>query len=387
MTLGGHDRPASSCGQPVWDLGIRLFHWALVISFALAAYTGFLGPRNLLNLHVISGVTAGALIVFRLVWGWLGPGYARFSSFPLSPKAMRQHLGEIVAELRRAAPSRHVPMPGHNPLGAAMVYALLLLIPLTVVTGIILLGGAVKQGPLAFLVSWDTGALARNLHQALAIALLCLVGAHLAGVIFESRRERINLAAAMVTGRKPISASHGAPPLHRARPRLAAVILAVTAAVIVPATIALARLPGRGVPPATLDPLYAKECGACHFAYPPGLAPAETWSEMMAGLDHHFGENASLDAAAAAQIGAYLAANGAENWDTRPAHLFRQRDAANPLSITATPGWMRFHRNLPEAIFKSKQVGTKGACNACHRDAATGRFDPQQIEIPEGAEP
>jgi len=375
----------------VWDLALRLFHWSLVISFALAAYTGFLGRRNLLDFHIIGGVAAGALITFRVIWGWLGPTYARFRSFPLSPRAMKQHVDEILAEYRSgkagSTKSRHGAELGHNPLGAAMVYALLLFIALTVLSGVVLLGGAVKQGPLAFLVTWDVAGLTRDIHQALAIALLCMVGAHLAGVIFESRRESINLAASMVTGLKPVLANARPVAAFRARPWLATIILIAVAAVIVPTTIALARLPGLGVPPAKLDPVYAQECGACHFAYPPSLAPSDTWAQMMDGLDHHFGENAVLDAATAAHIRAYLTDNGAEKWDTRPAHLFRQRDAADPLSITATPSWQRFHRDLPAALFASKKIGGKGACNACHQDAATGRFDPQAIEIPEEAEP
>lgn len=371
----------------VWDLALRLFHWTLVVSFALAAYTGFLGRRNLLDFHIIGGVVAGALVAFRLIWGWLGPTYARFSTFPFSPRAMKQHVDEILAGYRDGKTHRHVPMLGHNPLGAAMVYALLLFIALTVLSGVVLLGGAVKQGPLAFLVTWDMASLARDIHQALAIALLCMIGAHLAGVIFESQRESTNLAAAMVTGRKPASRSAKAVASFRARPWLAAAILIVLAGAIVPATIALARLPARGVPPATLDPVYVTECGACHFAYPPSLAPSDSWAQVMDGLAHHFGENATLDAATTAHIRDYLMANGAEKWDTRPAHLFRQRDAGDPLSITATPGWQRFHRDLPAALFTSKRVGGKGACTACHQDAATGRFDPQAIEIPEEAEP
>lgn len=371
----------------VWDLALRVFHWSLVISFVLAAYTGFLGPRNLLDLHIIGGVVAGALVAFRLVWGWLGPTYARFKSFPFSPRAMQHHVAEIIAEYRNGKAGRHVSELGHNPLGAAMVYAMLLFIALTVLSGVVLLGGAVKQGPLAFLVTWDTASLARNIHQALAIALLCMVGAHLAGVIFESRREKTNLAAAMVTGLKPAATDARPVTMFHARPWLAAVIVIVLAGAIVPATIALARLPALGVPPAKPDPVYAQECGACHFAYPPSLAPSDAWAQVMDGLGHHFGENATLDAATAAHIRAYLTDNGAEKWDTRPAHLFRQRDAADPLSITATPSWQRFHRDLPAALFSSKQVGGKGACNACHEDAATGRFDPQAIEIPEEAEP
>ena len=69
----------------VWDLPVRLFHWALLACVAAAAVTGFLFPANWLSVHIWAGAGVGALILARLVWGVTGSTYARFANFTLSP--------------------------------------------------------------------------------------------------------------------------------------------------------------------------------------------------------------------------------------------------------------------------------------------------------------
>lgn len=134
-----------------------------------------------------------------------------------------------------------------------------------------------------------------------------------------------------------------------------------------------------------LDRTYVKECGGCHFAYPPSLAPRSRWMAVMDGLSDHFGEDASLEPDVAARIRAYLANNSAEKWDTRASHELALANPRDPLRLTATPYWSWRHRKIPDAVFKSPAVRAKGACDACHSDAATGRFDPQAFDIPKRA--
>jgi cytochrome b len=135
---------------PVWDLGVRLFHWSLVVSVGICAYTGFLGPKNWLGIHLASGAAIAALIVWRLVWGQMGTKYARFRSFPLSISAAVRHS-------RDAAMGRAPADLGHNPAGAVMVYALLGVLVLVLLSGLVALGGALKQGPLAFATTFAVG--------------------------------------------------------------------------------------------------------------------------------------------------------------------------------------------------------------------------------------
>ena len=267
-----------------------------------------------------------------------------------------------------------------------MVYALLAMLILLIISGVIALGGAVKQGPLAFALSFAAGATAREIHELLAFGLLAMIAAHWAGVAFESWRLRENLVRAMFTGRKSDGAVSSQQPAS-ARPAEAAAIVFGIAAIAVPGVIALSQLPAKGVPATPLNPVYVKECGDCHFAYPPSLAPAATWKAVMDRLADHFGENASLDPAKAASLQDWLTANASERWDTRAANMLRRLNAADPQRITSTPGWTRVHRDIPDSVFRSKAVGAKGACKACHSDAETARFDPQNIAIPKEAQP
>ena len=121
------------------------------------------------------------------------------------------------------------------------------------------------------------------------------------------------------------------------------------------------------------------------MAYPPSLAPAQRWIAIMDSLPNHFGEDASLEPGLTSSIRAYLTMNAAEKWDTRAAHELQGSNPQDPLRLTATPFWILTHRRIPESVFKSRAVGAKGACEKCHSDASTGRFDPQDIHIPERA--
>jgi cytochrome b len=362
----------------VWDLGVRVFHWLMVAAVAIALVTGLWAPRNLLNIHLAAGATIGGLVAFRMLWGLMGSSYARFSSFPI-------HFAAINADLTGLVAGRRARYRGHNPLGSLMVLALLAVLSLSVMTGVITLGGVDKQGPLAFAVTYVSGKAAQRLHLALAYGLLALIAGHLLGVAYESVQARANLPRAMITGRKAASATDHAARPAKAKPLLAGLCVLILLMGAVHQIVALSARPALGVPAGPLDPTYAQECGSCHMAYPPSLAPSSRWIAIMDGLSNHFGEDASLEPGLMTRIRAYLTMNAAEKWDTRAAHELRGSNPLDPLRLTATPFWIRMHQGIPESVFKSRAVGAKGACEKCHSDASTGRFDPQDIHIPERA--
>lgn len=369
----GSGRPAA--GVPVWDAGVRLFHWSLVGAVLVAAITGFIAPTWYQPWHVYAGYAVGGLVLFRLLWGFLGSAYARFASFVFSPRETLSHLRGLL----RGEPSHYV---GHNPAGALMVFALIGVLLLLVATGLFALGGQEKQGMLASFTSYDTGHAAKEVHELLAFALLLLIGGHLMGVILESRLSRENLVRAMLTGRKR-NLSEAVPHRHpAARPMVAVIAGVLIAAPIGYAAVRLAGLPPRGVPQLAANPAYATECGACHFAYHPSLLPAASWRQIMTGLGDHFGEDASLEEPLRSDLEAWLVASASEHWDTESANRLRLVAAEDPLRITATPFWVRKHNDVDAAAFRSKAVGGKGNCLACHKDAASGRFDDAMIGIP-----
>lgn len=372
MTTQHRPQTAANPSGPVrvWDIWVRLFHWNLVAVVATAAATGFLGGALWLRLHITAGLAAGALVLARIVWGLFGSTHARFVDFLPSPRTVLAHL--------RGGGHRHL---GHNPLGALMVLALFAFVLALAVTGIGLLGGLLRVGPLAPDLGTAAGFALRGWHETLAIALLILVALHLAGVAFESRRAHENLARSMVTGTKP--RREGDVPARPARTRgLAALVtIALAGGGLALANAQLTDRPVPGLPTAEILPIVADECGACHMVYPPALLPAASWAAITATLDNHFGEDASLGDAATAEIGAWLAANAADTVDTKPARLFA-RAPAEPVAITELAAWKRLHADLPDAVFAARPVGARSNCIACHADAETGRFSPFAISIP-----
>jgi cytochrome b len=357
----------------VWDRGVRAFHWLLVLSVAGALLTGLFGDAKIIDAHVILGAAIATLITFRVIWGFWGTTYARFGSFVPSPLAIFRHAREL---WRGDAPY----YTGHNPVGSAMIFVLLALLTVIIITGIIVLGGVIKEGPLAPFTTFAVGAQAKEVHEFLAYLLIVLIALHVLGILLESARTQENLVRSMVTGRK-LARSDAAQPI-RSHQVSAFTVFAALSTFAAGVITHFSFQPALGVPDQPLTPLYVKECGSCHSPHHPSIAPATTWIAIMGSLDQHFGENASLASATTADLTAYVTANSAEKWDTWPANSFRMVSATAPLRITETRGWKRTHRHLPERLFKSQTVGGKLNCSKCHRDAETGRFAPRAIAIP-----
>ncbi len=179
----------------VWDLPLRIFHWALVGCVVAAIISANIGGNGFVW-HFRFGYAVIVLLVFRLIWGFAGSRYARFSSFPPSP-------GRALAYLKDPArvPATH----GHNPLGAFSVYAMLLLLCIQVGTGLFANDDVMWEGPLRQYVSDSTSALLTTVHKINRIALISLIGLHLAAIIFYTRIKKEKLVKAMISGYKDVS--------------------------------------------------------------------------------------------------------------------------------------------------------------------------------------
>lgn len=174
----------------VWDLPLRIFHWLLVIAFFVAYFT----EDELLKVHVWAGYLVGGLLIFRLVWGFVGGQYARFSNFLCSPLQSITYIKDLINSQAR----RYI---GHNPAGAAMIVLLLLSLLMTVVTGLAVYGADQGAGPLAFIGDRHEDFF-EEIHELFANFTLVLVIVHIIGVIVESVIHRENLARAMFHGNK-----------------------------------------------------------------------------------------------------------------------------------------------------------------------------------------
>lgn len=176
----------------VWDVPVRVFHWLMVISFAGAYLTAESERWRLI--HVTLGYTMGGLVVFRVVWGFVGSRYARFANFVRGVAAVKHYVKSMLS----GKPEHHV---GHNPAGAVAIVLLLLSSVVIVASG--------------FVIYNDMGGhLFEELHEIASNFMLLIVGIHIAGVAVASWLHRENLVRAMVTGKKMVSPNQG---IHSAK--------------------------------------------------------------------------------------------------------------------------------------------------------------------------
>lgn len=371
------DPAEASAGVRVWDLGIRVFHWALVLAFVGAGVSQWILPEGFLATHLVFGYTVGALLIFRVVWGCFGSEYGRFSHLRATPGVAVRYVVDFLH--RRARPYL-----GHNPGGALMIVVLLATLAGVVATGMLVQAGEEKQGPFAGFVSYEIGSAARDVHTFLVNITLGLIGLHVLAVILHRTMAGEPLIGAMFSGRK---AWHSPPPLPAPRktdPLAAALILATIAATCLAIVRVGEHVAPLGVPDMPVNKTYQSDCGACHDPFHPSLLPRRSWRSLMAGLDKHFGEDASLPTAEVAEITRYLTTYAAEAWDTEAGRRIAAVSLADPLRITASPHWQRKHHWLPAEAFAAGNVKSKSHCTACHNDAETGRFADQAIIYDKG---
>lgn len=212
----------------VWDLLVRTGHWLLVLFFLVA----YLTEDDLLTIHSWAGYGVGVYVVVRVIWGFIGPKYARFADFAYGPAKAALYLKELILFQAK----RYI---GHSPAGGLMVFALLFLLTATTVTGMALLAVEENAGPFAPWVgrgatleetmpglgllaapagasededersedhdendNEEEGEALEEIHEVFSNLTLALIIMHIAGVALASVVHKENLARAMVTGRK-----------------------------------------------------------------------------------------------------------------------------------------------------------------------------------------
>ena len=177
----------------VWDPLVRLFHWSLVLAFALA----WISADEWETLHVWAGYFIAGLVGFRLVWGLIGTRHARFTDFVYRWSRVKAYLKNLLW-----GPVEH--FKGHNPAGGLMVLVLLATLAVLVFSGMLTIG-ADGAGPLAgTLLASLVGSWMEDIHEFFANFMILLVVVHIAGVLFSSLVHKENLIRAMVTGKKQV---------------------------------------------------------------------------------------------------------------------------------------------------------------------------------------
>lgn len=202
----------------VWDPIVRVGHWALVIAF----FTAYLTEDDLLTQHTWAGYTVATIIFIRIIWGFIGGQYAKFSQFIYHPSIIIQYIKNLLS----GKPQHYV---GHNPAGGAMVIALLFSLMITVISGMKLYAVEENKGPFATVeqllytrqatpsdnaneqrhtINEEDEEFWEEIHETFVNITLILIILHVGGVIASSMIDKEKLVKAMWTGKKEVDDSY-----------------------------------------------------------------------------------------------------------------------------------------------------------------------------------
>lgn len=369
----------------VWDLQTRIFHWSLVIFVLCTMVTAdilryfgidLVNKDTWLAFHIGTGVAVGILLTFRILWGLCGPHFSRFSSLRLSPHELIYYFQAVIKNIK----TNHT---GHNPAASWSALCIIAFGLLAVLSGVVVFGLDEGRGVLRSLYA-DFHPFSGNLkllHLGLSYALLGVILGHVGGVLNETIRHKTGIITAMVTGKKlsdeaevPFSAGT---PLKLVSFTL---VLSPLFAVVYFSSSMNTRQPLSLLIPS----VYKKECGACHMAFAPNMLPEKSWKMMMADLQDHFGDDATIDDASKLEIEEFLVKNAAEHsLEEASVKFLRSIDPAHPpLRITDISYWKEKHKLIDEATYRHGAIKSRINCVACHKWSEYGSFEDSDIRIP-----
>jgi cytochrome b len=182
----------------IWDLPIRLFHWLLLVCI-VGSFASINLSDEFVQWHAYFGYSILILLIFRIIWGFVGSTHARFSSFIPSKKTIFDYLQ-----------GRSPQVLGHNPLGAVSVFALLFALSIQVFTGLFIDDEVSFQGPLEKYVSSSVSSFLSEIHEVNQVVILALIVIHIAAIIFYKKFKGEDLIHPMISGDKEIDPSEEA---------------------------------------------------------------------------------------------------------------------------------------------------------------------------------
>jgi cytochrome b len=197
--VGAPSTDAARERRLVWDLPLRLFHWLFALS-VLASWATAKAGFGWMQWHIRLGYWMMGLLIFRVIWGFVGPRHARFSSFLERPAAIWRYARGLTGR------GEAIQSVGHNPLGALSVVLMLLLVAFQVGTGLFATDDIAWSGPYNPAVSGHTAGLLTTLHHININILWGVIALHLIAIGYYAFVKKQNLVPAMVTGCKPAEA-------------------------------------------------------------------------------------------------------------------------------------------------------------------------------------
>lgn len=179
----------------LWDLPTRLFHWVLTLCLVgswITAEAGF----DWTEVHFVLGYTSLSLILFRVVWGFVGTRHARFANFLVGPSA-------VLASCRQLFSRKPTAAVGHSPIGGWSVLLMLLLVGVQATTGLFISDDIFYAGPYNGVVSSSLAGTLASIHHTNFVVLQVVVSIHILAIIWYAAGKRSNLLKPMLSGRNP----------------------------------------------------------------------------------------------------------------------------------------------------------------------------------------
>lgn len=338
----------------IWTLPARIIHALFVLLFALAWLTS--DSDILVKIHIGIGLTLAWLATLRIVLGFVGGGYLRFSTFPFGLSALKNYF------LTLFKPHNY---GGHNPASAWSALFIML--------GILATGAS---GLLAYLYSSHD---LKELHEFFAYATTAVVVAHIAGAILSAKVSGAHAVTCMVTGRKKTDDEEAKHSKIQKSIATVGVLLTPIAALYAWQFVGANEQKIMEASKARLPNEYVKECSSCHSLYPTSYLSANSWGKIFDNLDKHFGEDASLDDALTNSLKKYVMDNAGPDKNSK---FSRYASAENGIEITKTKAWKKKHEEIPKEIFEQKKFRPSN-CVACHKDADYGIIRAANINLDE----
>lgn len=353
----------------VWSFIGRLSHWMLVTSFFACYITSFY--EELLNLHIAIGIVVFGMLLMKIVWGVIGPKYARWSDFHFSLSSLKLYFVKKIKDRYREIEA------GHNPASSWFAFLVTWIGIFCCITGFILYGIQEGNGLFSFMNEeyYTYMYIYEDIHIILVYVLIVMIAFHITGVLIEQFYHKTNMVMAMVTGYKKA----------KGEDIKTTYLMNFLGWIYIVATCMIAfsccfledsiftRSKFEKIDYKILHKDFQFECSDCHNLIPPHLLPKESWIELMKNQGDHYEEDLELESSLAKSIQEFLVQN-ASHTSTREASfkLSQEIKDSKKFTITDTNYWKETHKDIPKEVFKSDEIETKSNCAACHKDFEHG---------------
>lgn len=359
----------------IWGFINRFGHLALILCFGFAYF--LVDFDSIFYYHGVFGVMFLALLLLRVIWGFIGTKHSRFQDFHY--KGVIAYLCSILGKKQRFI--------SHNPASSLAIIGMIVLGILTSLTGVIALGSEEGSGIFANLYfQYSHFKDIKHLHEFFANALLGVVIIHICGSLIDRFFNKNNSLDSMISGYK-LTEGDMSITYTKAQKLFCFFyifsLITLFIYLLTPKNLLLTPSPSPALISYQNDldfKLYKKECGSCHITYAPYLLPANAWEKMMGDLENHFGDDASLEEEDRAQILSFLSKYSLKHFDTK-FQIKSKKEDREKIAISEYVFYQKAHSKIPPKVFSSKEIKSKANCQNCHKDAENGIFSKQKIDF------